>query len=599
MRRSSNDNGLLYLIHSGIAPRRRLFAGALVSVVLFNLLDLVFPKLLQLFVDAVEGKPLSVLGVGLDFVTRHRHGIFAIPAAILAVAVVRMVFAYLRSVQQTRLGQGALYDLRNRIYDTMQSLSFAYHDRNHAGTLIANVVEDVAHVSRFFEFGIFPLIESPLYILAAYGVFLWICPPAAIASMGLMGAAAGVVVLYFRYGKRFFARTKELFAEHVQLFTENIEGALVVKAYGMEKHQRGVYDRKADELHDAIVAETVATSVMSQSLVYAAVLGIVVVMATALLLIRDFGRHYTPGELFMIFFLQSSLIPRVRMLGRGFDLLMRTSVTADRLTPLFTSRAYLHDRGAKRPAEAGPGSLTLRDVSFSYGNGRQALRGVSLDIATGETVGIVGATGAGKTTLALLLCRFYDPDEGVVLLDGVDIRTYPVRAVRDQFSLVFQDTFLFSTTVRENIAYGRPDASMEEIVEAANVARMHDHILTMSRGYDTLIGEKGVTLSGGQRQRLSIARAILRRPRFLVLDDCTSALDTTTEQAIVDGLDALRDSATLIVIAHRYSSIARADRVFVLHEGALVESGSPQRLSREPSHLARVLQPSCEKGVER
>ncbi len=591
------NNSLLHLIWTGIAPRKRLFAAALGAVILFNITDLVFPKLLQLFIDAVGGKTLSILSVELTFIHSLRNGIFLIPAAILVFALLRLGFAYCRSVMQTRIGQKALYDLRNKIFNRMQSLSFAYHDRHHAGTLISNVVEDVSHVSRFFEFGVFPLFESPAYIVAAYGVLAWVCWPAALASMLMLAGAGVVVALYFRFGKRFFARTKQLFAENVQLFTENIEGVLVMKAYGKERRQRTVYDQKAKSLHDAMLREVMVTSTMSQALIYAGVFGIFVVMGVSIFMMRRFGWEYTPGRLFMIYFLQSSLVPRIRMLGRSFDLLMRTWITADRLTPLFTADEYLHDRGRRRLPAVGPGSLSIRNVHFSYGNGRNVLNGITCDIAAGQTVAIVGNTGAGKSTLALLLCRFYDPREGAILLDGADIRSYPVGAVRSQFSLVFQDAFLFSTSVAENIAYGEPDATQEEIIEAATIARIHDHIMTMPHGYQTQIGERGVTLSGGQRQRLSIARAILRKPRFLVLDDCTSALDRATEQAIVSGLDSLRETATVIVIAHRYSSVVRADNVLVLENGRLVEQGAPTELSRPGSIFTKILQPHPGRGV--
>lgn len=593
--KSQHGNNLMYLLKAGIAPRPRLFFAALGSVILFNLLDLVFPKLLQLFIDAVGGKALKLAGISLEFVREMRGGIFLIPAAILAFALLRLLFAYSRSVLQTRLGQGALYDLRNKIYNTMQSLSFDYHDKNHAGTLISNVVEDVSHVSRFFEFGVFPLLESPLYLIGALSLLAWICWPAAVASVILLSGAGLVAIWYFRYGKHFFARTKEIFAQHVQLFTENVEGVLVVKAYGKSSQQRGVYDQKVDHLHDSILRETVVTSIMSQSLVYAGVFGIFVVMGITFFMMRRYGWEYTPGRLFMIFYLQSSVVPRVRMLGRSFDLLMRTWVTADRLAPLFATNEYLSDCGKKRLPEVGPGSLSVRNVCFSYGERGHSLRGVSFDLAAGEKLGIVGNTGAGKSTLALVLCRFYDPGKGKVLLDGEDIRSYPIDAVRNQFSLVFQETFLFSTSVKENIAYGKPDASFNQIKEAAKTARIHDHIVSMPQGYETKIGEKGVTLSGGQRQRLSIARAILRQPRFLVLDDCTSALDTATERAIVDGLNSLRETSTLIIIAHRYSSIARADRVIVLENGRILEHGTPAELNHAGTLFTKILQPGTGK----
>jgi ABC-type multidrug transport system fused ATPase/permease subunit len=204
-------------------------------------------------------------------------------------------------------------------------------------------------------------------------------------------------------------------------------------------------------------------------------------------------------------------------------------------------------------------------------------------------VGLVGATGAGKSTLSLLLCRFHDPDEGVILLDGRDIRDYRLDDVRNQFSLVFQDTFLFSTTIWQNIAYGRPDASYEEVIHAASVAHAHRFITEMPEGYDTVVGERGVTLSGGQRQRLSIARAILRRPSFLILDACTSALDAITEQAIQDSLRELRETSTVIVIAQRYSSVADADYVYVLDNGRIIETGPPDELNVPGTAFSRTL----------
>jgi ATP-binding cassette subfamily B protein len=504
--------------------------------------------------------------------------------------MLRWVFSYRRSVLQTRLGQGALYDIRNRIYNTMQSLSFAYHDRTHSGTLISNVVEDVNHLSRFLEFGIFPMIESPVYIAVAVGVLYWVCWPAALASTLLLALGLGVSVLYFRYGKPLFAETKRVYTESVQLFTENVEGHLVVRAYGKAGQQKEEYDRKAQRLHDAIFKETVATSVMSQSMIYAAVLGIGIVMAIAIVLMRRYGWELTAGQLFMIFFLQSSLTPRVRMLTRSFDLMMRTRITADRLAPLFSSREYLEDAGREKLPAPGPGALSMQNVHFAYGDRHHALRGISLDITAGETIGLVGRTGSGKSTLALLLCRFYDPQEGRILLDGRNIRSFPVRTVREQFSLVFQETFLFSASVRENIAYGKPDATNREIEQAAKTARIHDFVMSMPKGYDTPMGEKGVTLSGGQRQRLSVARAVLRRPRFLVLDDCTSALDTRTEQAIIDSLNALQETSTMIIIAHRLSSVARADTVFVLERGRIIERGSPRQLDRPGTVFSQILQ---------
>lgn len=573
-----------------------MFLFALFAVLCFNVLDIAFPKLLQLLIDAVGGKPLRFLGISLDGIMEIHNGIFFIPVAIIVFALLHWGFSYCRLVLQTKLGQNALYDIRNRIYNTIQSLSFTFHDRIHSGTLISNVVEDVSHLSRFLEFGMFPLIESPIYIVTALSVLYHTCWPAAVASTMLLILSVIITFLYFKYGKKYFARTKRIYAENVQMFTENVDGHLVVRAYGKALQQKKEYDKKSEELHNAIFTETIITSIMSQSYIFATIFGVFVTMGISLTMMRNYGWEFSPGELFLIFFLQSSLTPRARMLTRGIDLLMRIQITADRLVPLFGSKEYLKDSGTQELIKTGPGILSVRNVNFLYDNRCHALKDVSLDIKAGQTVGFVGSTGAGKSTLSLLLSRFYDPNTGSILLDGNDIRQFPVDEIRKQFSLVFQETFLFSASVSQNIAYGSPGATMKEIENAAKVAQIHDFIQSIPEGYDTQIGEKGVTLSGGQRQRLSIARAVLQKPRFLILDDCTSALDTETEKAIVNSMNELDKRTTKIIIAHRFSSIAEADIVYVLVQGRIVEQGKPEHLNRPGTTFSRILQTQRTEG---
>ncbi len=232
----------------------------------------------------------------------------------------------------------------------------------------------------------------------------------------------------------------------------------------------------------------------------------------------------------------------------------------------------------------------LKKDYFLKGETVRALRGVTFVVPEGDYVAIMGPSGSGKSTLALLLCRFYDPDSGQILFDHRDIRNFSLTNLRNQFSLVFQDTFLFSASIRDNIAYGRPDASYEDIVNAASIAQIHSFVMSLPDGYDTEIGERGVTLSGGQRQRISIARAILRKPRFLILDACTSALDAVTEKAIQDSLASLSETTTTVIIAHRYSSIERVDCVYVLDGGRIIESGPPDELRAPGTAFNRVIQ---------
>jgi len=577
----------LNLLKICLRPRRRLLFGTVAMVVLFNAIELFFPKLLQIFVDSVAGKPLRLWGISLDFLADGGGRVFIIPGALLLLAGARWGVTYSRSVYETRLGQGALFDLRSRIFNTVQNLSFAYHDRSHSGTLISNVVEDVNYANMFFRRGFMLLIESAAFFIISYIIIFAVCPQAALAVLVMVAGGLALLALYLRYGHAVYARTKRLYAETVRIFSENMEGGLVVKGFGVEERQRTKYGLAVDALHDSQIKENLFSAVMSQGLAFLTLLGVPLIIGVALYEAREGRWAFTPGRLFLLFYLQTGLRARAWGLARSLDLLMRFTITAERLGKLLDADDYLEDRG-RVPLPPGSPGLEVRNLSFAYPNHCEALKDINLKVDGGGTIALVGPPGAGKTTLALLLCRFYDPTAGAVLLNGTDIRDYPLKDLRDCFSLVFQDTFLFSASVRDNIAYGKPDAKFEDIVYAATVAGMHEHISGMPQGYDTMIGERGVTLSGGQRQRISIARAILRRPRLLILDACTSALDTETERSIQQSLATLRETTT-VIIAHRFSSIRHADRVFVLREGRIVESGSPQELNRPGTEFSKTV----------
>jgi ATP-binding cassette subfamily B protein len=578
------------LLHLCMRPRRRLLLITTAAVVLFNILELLAPKVLELYVDSVAGNPLRLWSLPLDRVIDHRGRFILLPAALLVLAGARWIATYFRSVYQTRLGQGALFDLRSRIFNTMQNLSFAYHDTAHSGTLISNVVEDVNYANMFLQRGLMLLLESLAFIVISYLYMASVCPKAAAVSFLLLASAFGVIILMARYGYGVFARTKVRFAETVQAFSETMEGYLVVKGFGTEARQEAAYNRHVDAQHAAALKEHIFSSTLSQCLHWISVAGIPAVLAIAILEARTGRWDLTVGKLFVLFYLQSGIRMRTWGISRAVDQTIRFAVTAERIGRLLHADDYLEDAGTA-PIPAHGDGLVAESVSFSYGDRGHSVNEVSLHIREGETIGLVGRTGAGKSTLALLLCRFYDPTGGRILLHGADIRDFPVQDLRNEFSLVFQDTFLFSASIRDNIAYGSPDACFEDIIHAASTACIHDFIMSLPQKYDTDVGERGVTLSGGQRQRISIARAILRKPRFLILDACTSALDSATEKAIQDGLQKLRATTTCIVIAHRFSSIEHADRVAVMEDGRLVEIGTPAELNRPGTRFRSVLQP--------
>lgn len=586
----------ILLFKACLAPRKQIFALTILTVIVFNLLEILFPKLMQLYIDAVGGNDLLFLGIRLNFLATPHGKLFIFPIILIIFALVRWVFTYMRSVLQSRLGQGAIFDLRSRIYETVQRLSFAYHDSSHSGTLISNVVEDVGHASHFFQYGFFPSVEATAFLFFAYIYMYVIVPEAAIASLLITSVCPAAVYLYFKKGNKYFSASKELFASSVQLLTENIEGQLVVNAFGCRAEQKRRYNERITKFHSAVLDEIMIGTALSQVMIGASTLAIPLTMAVSILLYRNAPDRVTGGTIFAVFFLQNAMVLRMRMLTRSLDMFMRFSITAERLSRLFEDEEYLDDSGRITPPETPAGPLTVNNVSFRYSESTLSLKNICIKIDPGETIGIVGATGAGKTTLALLISRFYDPTSGEILLDGHNIRNYPIKDVRKEFALVFQDTFLFAASVRDNIAYGVPKASRDDIVHAASLAQAHDFIMELPNGYDTVIGERGVTLSGGQRQRISLARAILKKPRFLVLDACTASIDTVTERAIQNGLAQLH-STTKIIIAQRYSSIAHADRIYVIEDGRIIETGTPEELNVPGTTFSKVLHTEPESGT--
>lgn len=569
-------------------PRRRLLLATAFAVLCFNLLEVATPKILQLYVDSIAGNPLAAWGFRLDhLLSRHGH-LILLPMALLVFAAARWLATYIRSVYQTRLGQGALFDLRSRIFNTMQNLSFAYHDASHSGTLISNVTEDVNYANMFLQRGIMLLLESVVYTAISFVFMITVCPAAGVTSLLLYCIGVFLVIALSKHGYPVFCETRVRYADTVQMFSETMEGYLTVKGFGAEKRRQRFFNRSVDDLHKASLKEHLYSTLLNQALQWTTVLGIPAVMGVALFEARAGRWELTAGRLFLLFYLQYGIRMRAWGVGRAIDLTMRFVVTAERIGTLLLEDSYLVDRGT-RPLPLHGDGIRVENLGFSYGDRGHSIKNISMHIHEGETIGLVGPTGAGKSSLALLLCRFYDPDKGRVLIHGSDIRDYPLQALRNQFSLVFQDTFLFSASIRDNIAYGHPTCAYEDIVHAATTACIHDFIMSLPNRYDTVIGERGVTLSGGQRQRISIARAILRKPAFLILDACTSALDSATEKAIQDSLATLGSNTTVIIIAHRFSSIEQADRVFVIENGEISESGTPNELKQNGHRFRSIL----------
>jgi ATP-binding cassette subfamily B multidrug efflux pump len=535
-------------------------------LLLFSLtgLNLVIPEIIQRVID-----------VGL----KQSDVSYLINSALilLGIGIFKSIFTYYQRYLGEWMASNIGYDLRNRLYNHIQHLSFSYHDHAQTGQLISRTIEDVRSVERFAGSSVIELIQVVL-LLIGVTTLLFITNPhlAAIALLPMIP----LVLLTTNFGRRvsdYFLDVDNALGELSARLQENVTGVQVVRAFAREPHEIRRFEQANRTLYNARVKVNFEWSKIMPSSQF--------LVTAGTLLILWFGGQMvmngsmTIGELvaFNSYLLLLSapaqqLTWQVNSAGEAAAGVQRAFAVLD--TPLEIKSAR-----DKIILPALSGCVEFRQVSFQYlGENANALQNISLKVLPNQIVALIGTTGSGKTSLVNLIPRFYDVSEGAVLVDGYDVREVELVSLRKQIGIVLQTSLLFSTTVRENIAYGCPDASMDDIIAAAKVAQAHDFIMDLPEGYDTVVGERGVTLSGGQRQRVAIARALLLNPRILILDDSTSSVDTETEQQIQWALINLMQGRTTFVIAHRLSTVHRADLILVMDDGKIVEKGTHAEL---------------------
>ncbi len=545
---------------------------------------------------------LAMLGtVAIPFLTgravdRVRAGdqdaLVLLGVAIGVAGLLRMVLTVARRLVSGRVSLGVEVDLREQVYGRLQALELGFFDRQQTGQLMSRATVDLQSVRFFLGYGLVFLTQSFLTILLAAGAMLVLAPGLALIALA---PVPFVVLIAFRYGRvsrpalqEVQQRLGELTAEA----EENISGVRVVKAFAREERQLARFERTVGRVFDQSMLTT------RQRAFYNPFIGFLPQLGLAALLLLG-GRQVIRGQLtlgeFTAFYTYLLyLLGPMRSLGFSLGLAQRATASGARLFELLDTEPRIVAPPAAPALPPGNGAVRLDRVTVRYEGATQpALRDVSLDVPGGTTLALVGATGSGKTTLAQLLPRLYDPAEGRVLVDGADVRSVDLASLRAAIAIVDDDPFLFSASVHENIAYARAGASREEVEAAARRAQAHDFVMRLPDGYDTRVGERGLTLSGGQRQRLAIARALLADPRILILDDATSSVDASTEQAIKVALREVMEGRTVFVIAHRLSTIALADEIAVLEGGRLVAQGSHDELL-EVSELYREI---VEKGL--
>jgi ATP-binding cassette subfamily B protein len=534
--------------------------------------------------------PLLV-GRTVDEIRRANTDLLPLVAAIVGAGALRLAFSVVRRLVAGRVSLGVEYDLRNRMYAHLQSLEVAFFDEQQTGQLMSRSTVDLQAVRFFLGYGLIFIAQSAITILVAAAVMIAVNP-------GLAGIALFptpfVLWAAYRYGIRNRPASQEVqqrIAELTAEAEESISGVRLVKAFAREERQLARFGRAARRVFDQSMVSTRLRAFYNPFIGFLPQLGLAAVLLVG-------GRQaihgtITVGEFVAFYGYVTMLSSPVRMLGVALGMSQRAVASGARVFEILDRSPRMTSPPDAPPLPAGDGHVQLRGVSFAYESGDAVLHDVDLDVEAGRTVAIVGPTGSGKTTLVALLPRLYDPIAGGVSIDGADLRTVDVTRLREEVGLVSDDPFLFSDTIRENIAYARPDASDADVVAAATRARIHDFVAGLPDGYDTLVGERGMTLSGGQRQRVAIARALIKDPRVLILDDATSSVDATTEAEIKRALRELMRDRTTFVIGHRLSTVALADEIVVLEDGRIAERGTHEELL-ERSPLYREI---AEKGM--
>jgi len=545
--------------------------GAWLSVALAGLAigaTVAIPWLTGRAIDEIRGEDQASLEV--------------LAAAIAGLAVLRLLLSVARRLVAGQVSLGVEVDLRNRVYAHLQSLELAFFDTQQTGQLMSRATVDLQSVRFFLGYGLVFIAQSGLTIVFAAVAMLLLDP--ALGALAL-APVPFVVLIAWRYGRRSRPALQEVqqrIAELTADVEENVSGVRLVKAFAAEERQLSRFRRSVARVFDESMRSTRLRAFYNPFIGFLPNLGLAVILLLG-------GRQVVRGSLslgdFTAFYTYLLiLIGPMRQLGIALGLAQRATASGARLFELLDRAPRLASPPDARPLPAdGRGRVELEEIEFSYPSGPPALRGVDLVVEAGTTVALVGATGSGKSTLIGLLPRLYDPTEGAVRVDGVDVRELELDSLRRAIAIVDDDPFLFSATVHENIAYARPDASREQVEEAAERAQAAGFVAELPEGYDTRVGERGLTLSGGQRQRLAIARALLADPRILVLDDATSSVDASTEQAVKAGLREVMAGRTTFVIAHRLSTIALADDIVVLEAGRVVARGThDELLERSP-----------------
>ena len=505
-----------------------------------------------------------------------KHGLQLIVLAVILVGVSRALFMAGRRLISGRQALGVEFDMRSALYSHLLRLSFGFYDRHQTGQLMSRATVDLQTVRFFLGYGLIFFFQNVLTLVGAMAVMFFVNWKLTLVALWIAPLLIGLAYRYSHVSHPLLRDVQQKMADVATVAEENIVGVHVVKSFAQERAEQEKFERSSE----AVFRQSIAAN--RQRALYVPLLSFLPLLAQGAVLLVG-GRMVIDHTLSLSAFFSFNilvlmLVMPLRMLGMWIGQAQRATASGERIFEVMDEPEEVADRPEAKELPPGPGRVVYDRVEFEYAPGRPVLRGIDLQLEAGSTTALIGHTGAGKTTLAALVGRFYDVNGGAVLLDGVDVRDVTLNSLRRAIGVVSQDPFLFSATVRENIAFGVVDATDVEVERAAELAQAREFIERLPERYDTMVGERGITLSGGQRQRLAIARALIVDPRVLILDDATASVDATTEAQIKQGLREVMRGRTTIIIAHRLSTISLADEIVVLDAGAIAARGTHDEL---------------------
>jgi ATP-binding cassette subfamily B protein len=575
----SNQPGKLRIIGL-IRPHWKALTLAFVAVLGQTFSDVLEPWPIKIVIDNIlqsRKLPSWLAGSVVEIFGQDRMAIlnFAV-AAVAAIAVVGAISSYFEKYLTTSVSQWVTHELRRTLYNHIQRLSLAEHDKAQTGDLISRVTSDIGAVQDFINSALLGILVNVLTLIGMTAVMLYINWRFTLIALSIAPALFVVVYSFTRRIKKASHALRKKESELVSVVEEVLTSVRVVKAFAREDFEVTRFESQSlENVEKALEARGIKAKLSP-------IVDVMVAIGTCLVLGYGarlaLGGQLSAGVLIVFLLYLSKMYKPMRELSKMTDTVSKAIVGYERIQEVLEIEARVRDLPRARRAPRFKGKIEFDRVNFAYDEKSPVLKDISFSIEPGYTAAIVGPSGTGKTTIISLIPRFYDPQSGIVKIDGADIRSYTLKSVREQISFVLQETLLFHASVWDNIAYGKPDATPEQIMRAARQANADQFIEKLPEGYGTMIGERGATLSGGQRQRIAIARAIIRDSPILILDEPTSGLDSASEHAVIEALDRLMEGKTSIVIAHHLSAIRHANVIFVVKDSELVEQGSHEEL---------------------